>query len=126
MAATKAQLLLVDDHSVLRAGLRYVLSEFDDIEIAAEAASVRETLEALELKVPDLVLLDISLPDGSGLEALTLIKREYPGVRVVMLSNHSANEFAAYALSQGADAYVTKAGPTKELVATIRRVLKDR
>jgi two-component system, NarL family, invasion response regulator UvrY len=121
----KTRLLLVDDHAVLRMGLRYVLSDCADLEIVAEAGSVKETFDALAATTLDLVLLDISLPDGSGLEVLKVIKREHPALRVVILTNHAESEFAAYALSEGADAYVPKTKAPELLVETIRRAVNS-
>jgi DNA-binding NarL/FixJ family response regulator len=123
MARQHIKLLLVDDHAILRTGLRYVLSEIEDLEIVAEAGSVQETMHALSTTTPDLVLLDISLPDGSGLEVLKVIKQDYPHTRTIMLTTHADTEFVVHAFAHGAEGYVLKAQAADQLLATIRRVL---
>jgi two-component system invasion response regulator UvrY len=117
------RLLIVDDHTIVRHGLRQVVSESLDIEVAAEAGSSAEAVRLLRENTYDLVLLDISLPDKNGIETLKQIKREKP---VIMLSMHGEDEFGVRALKAGASGYVHKQSAHVQLVAAIRQVASGR
>jgi DNA-binding NarL/FixJ family response regulator len=120
----KIKILLLDDHAVVRAALRDWLSVYPDMEVVAEASSVSTAFDTLNRIVPDLVLLDVSLPDGTGFEVLEVILRDYPTVRAIMMSTSTEREFAALALAAGAHAYVKKGNAAKLLPDTIRRVMR--
>ncbi|MBI3529282.1 MAG: response regulator transcription factor [Betaproteobacteria bacterium] len=120
------RLLIVDDHTIVRHGLRQVVSESADIEVAAEAGSSAEAVRLLRENTYDLVLLDISLPDKNGIETLKQIKRDRPGLPVIMLSMHAEDEFGVRALKAGASGYVNKQSAHHQLVAAIRQVASGR
>jgi len=120
------RLLIVDDHTIVRHGLRQVVSESVDIEVAAEAGSSAEAVRLLRENTYDLVLLDISLPDKNGIETLKQIKREKPELPVIMLSMHGEDEFGVRALKAGASGYVHKQSAHDQLVAAIRQVASGR
>lgn len=120
------RLLIVDDHAIVRHGLRQVVSEFADIEVAAEAGSSAEAVRLLRENTYDLVLLDISLPDKNGIETLKQIKRDKPALPVIMLSMHAEDEFGVRALKAGASGYVNKKSAHEQLVAAIRQVVSGR
>ena len=120
------RLLIVDDHTIVRHGLRQVVSESADIEVAAEAGSSAEAVRLLRENTYDMVLLDISLPDKNGIETLKQIKRDKPALPVIMLSMHAEDEFGVRALKAGASGYVHKQSAHVQLVAAIRQVASGR
>jgi two-component system, NarL family, invasion response regulator UvrY len=120
----KIKIDLVDDHAVVRAAMRDWLSVFQDMEVVAEASSVSTALDTLGKIEPDVVLLDVSLQDGTGFDVLALIQRDYRTVRVIMMSTSMEREFAARALAAGADAYVKKGEAGKMLAETIRVLMQ--
>jgi two-component system, NarL family, invasion response regulator UvrY len=121
-AKTSIRILIVDDHTVVRAGLRQIISEAEEMEVVAEAASAREALEKVASEELDLVLLDVSLPDKNGLEVLKQIKAAYPTVRVLLLSMHAEDQYGIRALKAGASGYLTKESAPEQLIAALRKV----
>jgi len=116
----KIRLLLVDDHAVVRSGLRMLLATENDVEIIGEAGTAAEALAAtLELK-PDVVLMDIGLPDKSGIEATQEIKERVQKVAIVALTIHEDEEYFFKMLEAGASGYVPKRAAPEELVTAIR------
>ena len=116
------KILIADDHLMIRSGLKKILKEEDDIEVTAEASTHSEVLSLLSKKLPDLVLLDISMPGRDGLETLKEIKSLYPRLKVLMLSMHPEDRYAVRAIKAGAVGYVSKESAADELVSAIRRV----
>lgn len=112
--------LLVDDHAVIRQGLAFLLNEEPDLEVVGEADTGATALEMVRELMPDVVVMDLTMPGMSGDEATRRVLREVPHTRVVGLSMHSDDEARERMLSAGADAYLPKAGPSSELVAAIR------
>lgn len=119
-----ARILIVDDHAVVREGLKRFLDETTDLRIAGEAESMREALAMVRGHNWDLVLLDIVLPDQSGLEGLKRIKREKPGLPVLVFSNFTEDEFALASLKAGAAGFLSKDSTPEQLRAAIRTVVK--
>ncbi|HLE27538.1 MAG TPA: response regulator transcription factor [Anaerolineales bacterium] len=113
-------LLLVDDHVVVRSGLRTLLEPETDIEIVGEAGAAREALELVKQLQPEVVLMDIGLPDQSGIEATQAIKRAWPGVAVVALTIHEDEEYFFQMLHAGASGYVPKRAAPEELITAVR------
>lgn len=118
----RLEILVVDDHLVVREGLKRILEEEDCCVVAAEAASVGEALTWLRKRSFDLVLLDISLPERTGLELLKMIKKEMPRLPVLMLSAYREDHYAVRALKEGADGYLNKESASDSLLAAIRKV----
>jgi len=114
--------LLADDHAIVRAGLKQVLQDGLDVELIGEASDAYEMLNKLQEQDWDVVLLDINMPGKSGLEILKQIKREQPKLAVLILSIHSEDQYALRALKAGAAGYLTKACIPEELVAAVRKV----
>jgi len=114
------RLLLVDDHAVVRSGLRMLLEGQTDVEIVGEAGTAAEALAAVGSLTPDVVLMDIGLPDKSGIEATREIKARYPGVSIVALTIHEDEEYFFKMLDAGASGYVPKRAAPEELVTAIR------
>lgn len=120
------KVLLVDDHSILRSGLRKILeTEFEDA-VVGEAGAAEEALQRVHAEPWDLLVLDISLPGRSGLDALPDIRAAQPRLPVVMLSMYGEQQFAVRALRAGAAAYLTKEHAAEELIRAIGTVLSGR
>jgi two-component system response regulator NreC len=113
------RLLLVDDHAVVRTGLRMLLEDQGGMEIVGEAGTAREALEAVEALSPDVVLMDIGLPDISGIEAARSIKARRPETAVVALTIHEDQEYFFKMLDAGATGYVPKRAAPEELIQAI-------
>jgi two-component system invasion response regulator UvrY len=114
--------LVADDHPVVRLGIRQIVAQSQDIAVVAEAASGPEVLGAIRRIPLDLVLLDLTMPGADGLDVLKELKREHPQVPVIILTMHSEDQFAIRALKAGAAGYLTKESAPDELVGAIRKV----
>jgi DNA-binding NarL/FixJ family response regulator len=112
------RLLIADDHEVVRAGLARLLAG-TDIEIVAQAANGKECLKLAEKHKPDVVLLDVRMPDGDGLETLEKLRHKVPNSKVVMLSTHDIPTYIARAVTLGASDYVLKGSTRKALIDAI-------
>ena len=118
------RVLIVDDHAVVRSGLRLLIDAEEDLETAGEAASAREAIfEARSLK-PDVILLDVVMPEQSGLEAIPQLVHENPDAKVLVLSMQDEPRYVREAFETGASGYVLKEAADSELVAAIREVAK--
>jgi len=121
------KIILADDHAVVREGVRGLIqARMPEVEIVGEASSGRETLALCQQLQPDLLLLDLSMPDLGGLEVLAELKRVSPGTRVAILSQYSDRGYVIRALRLGARGYLPKKAVARELVAAIRAVLEGR
>jgi two-component system invasion response regulator UvrY len=121
-AAKPYRILIVDDHAIVREGLKQILAEVDDIEVAGEADCSSRALQMARLGPWDMVLMDITMPDRNGLETLELMKKEHPGIKVLMLSMHRETQYAVRALKSGAAGYLNKQSAPAQLVDAIRLV----
>ena len=117
---------LVDDHAVVRAGLRQYLSEHVDLRVTAEASNGREALDIVRKELADVLLLDISMPDQSGVDALVAIKARAPNLPVLILSSFPEEHYATTLLRQGAAGYLGKDCDPEEIVKAIRTVALGR
>ena len=118
------KVLIVDDHAVLRAGLRTLLNLQPDIEVVAEAADGLEAVEKVTRFRPEVVLMDISLPGRDGLEVTKDLKKTHPGVKVLILTMHEDRRYLHSALKAGASGYVVKRAADTELIDAIRAVYR--
>ncbi len=118
-----AHVLIADDHAMVRAGLRQFLESEEGIGDVGEAASGRQTLDLLRAKSWQLLLLDIEMPDRSGLDILRHIQSSFPDVRVLVVSGYPERQYATNVLKAGAMGYVSKVGEPDELIKAIRTVL---
>jgi two-component system, NarL family, response regulator NreC len=116
----KIRLLLVDDHVVVRTGLRMLLEGVEDVEIAGEAGTAREALAQAQRLEPDVILMDIGLPDMSGIDAARRIKENQPDTNIVALTIHEDEEYFFKMLEAGASGYVPKRAAPEELLTAIR------
>jgi DNA-binding NarL/FixJ family response regulator len=117
-------LLIVDDHPLFRQGVRWSLNEEQDIKVIGDAPSAEEALEFISVSAPDVVLVDINLPNMDGLEMTRLVHRTYPSVGVIVLSMRESDEQAFNALRAGAAAYYSKEIHPTQLAQSIRRVAR--
>lgn len=122
-ASAPARILLVDDHKVLRDGLRALLEIEPDLRVVGEAGTGAVAIELCRTLAPDLMILDLSLPDMSGLEVIRAVRREKTAVRIIVLSMHSRREFVAPAMDAGCDGYVPKSATHTSLHQAIVAVL---
>ncbi len=117
----RVRVMLVDDHDVVRAGLSQLLASVADMEVVAEAANVRTALQQARELHPDVVVMDVSLPDVGGVEATRQLRKDLPGIRVIGLSMHSEDEMASAMLRAGAETYLNKAESPEHLLSAIRQ-----
>ena len=122
--ATKNQLkiLIVDDHDIVRRGLAMLISRQEDLSVVAEAGTVAEAVEKARESVPDVVVMDIRLPDGSGIEACRDIRDENSDIKVLMLTSYSDEEAVMGSIMAGASGYLLKEIRSQEIVDAIRTV----
>jgi DNA-binding NarL/FixJ family response regulator len=116
------RVLLVDDHEVVREGLRALLDAQDDLEVVAEAASVEDAIGRARTFEPDVVVMDVRLPDGSGVEACREIRSRQPDIAVLMLTSFSDDQALFDSIMAGAAGYVLKQVRGSELIDSIRKV----
>jgi two-component system invasion response regulator UvrY len=121
-AAKPYRILIVDDHAIVREGLKLILADVEDIVVAGEADCSSRALQLARQEPWDLVLMDISMPDRNGLETLELMKKEHPGIKVLMLSMYRETQYAVRALKSGAAGYLNKQSAPDQLVDAIRLV----
>ena len=114
--------LIADDHTVVRRGLRQILEEAPDMTVTGEASTGQDVLKALRREDYDVLVLDISMPDGGGLEVLNQLHDISPDLPVLILSIHGENQYAARAFRAGAAGYLTKDRAPEELITAIRRL----
>jgi two-component system, NarL family, invasion response regulator UvrY len=116
------KILLTDDHSIVRDGLKQILRQISDIELIAEAKTGKEALLLVSEKEFDIVVLDIALPDMSGLEVLQSIKIKRPSQSILILSMYPQEQYALRALKLGASGYLTKDTVSEELIEAVRKI----
>jgi len=116
------RVLTVDDHALLRKGIRNLIGAENDMQLVAEAGNGREAVEQFRAQRPDVTVMDLQMPDMTGIEAIIAIRGEFPEARIIVLSTYSGDVQVARALKAGARAYLLKTNVNKELLATIRAV----
>ena len=119
----KLRIVLADDHTILREGLRALLSVDPKFEIVAEAEDGRQAVRCVEKLGPDLLLMDLSMPRMSGIDAISEIKKRYPETKIIALTVHKTEEYLLTTLQAGAEGYVLKDATHDELVMAIHNVM---
>ncbi len=119
----RVRIVLADDHTILREGLRALLSADPDFEIIGEAGNGREAVRCVEKLGPDLLLMDLSMPRMSGMDAISEIKKRYPETKIIALTVHKTEEYLLSTLQAGVDGYVLKDATHDELVMAIHNVM---
>jgi DNA-binding NarL/FixJ family response regulator len=117
------RIVVADDHELIREGVKKIIRLCADMRLVGEAPDLARTIALIGQHAPDVVVLDISLPDYEGLEGLAELRRRFPAQRVVMLSMYGEERYAVSALKAGAAGYITKAMAAEELVRAIRHVV---
>lgn len=120
MANSRIRVLLVDDHAVVRGGLRFFLSGAHDIEIVGEGSNGHEALALVASLKPDLVIIDVLMPEMDGIEATRELRRRFPEVRVLVLTSFGEGELVQRALQAGAIGYLMKDTQGSELISAVR------
>jgi len=116
------KVLLVDDHPLVLEGIRSVLETYDHIEVVGAAASAKEGLAIALTSEPDVVLMDINMPEMNGIDAIEMFKDQSPSTKLLMLSMHDSREYISTSTMYGASGYVLKDVSTSEIVAAIEKV----
>ncbi|MFB0507893.1 MAG: response regulator [Thermodesulfobacteriota bacterium] len=119
----KQRIVIAEDHRILREGLRALISSNPDFDIVGEAEDGRDAIRCVEKLVPDLILLDLSMPRMNGMEAINEIKKQCPETKILVLTVHSTEEYILTTLRAGADGYVLKDATHTELMMAIKSVL---
>jgi two-component system invasion response regulator UvrY len=116
------RILLADDHSIVRAGLRRIIEDSGDIEVVAEAADGREAVEKVRETLPDVAVIDISMPVLDGLEVVSQLHHYYPKMPILILTMHEEEQYVFRGISAGAKGYITKRSAPEQMVNAIRKV----
>ena len=122
----KVRIVLAEDHTILREGLRALLTADPNFEIIGEAADGRAAVRFVEKQIPDLILMDLSMPRMTGMDAIREIKKRYPQTKIIALTVHKTEEYLRTTLQAGADGYVLKDATRDELMMAIQSVLKGK
>lgn len=120
----RIRVVLADDHNLVRAGIRALLQNDPDIDVIAEAENGRQVRGLIEQHSPDIVLMDIAMPELNGLDATAQLLKEFPALRIIILSMHSTEGYVLQALRAGASGYLLKGAATPELVLAIKSVAR--
>ena len=122
----KVRIFLAEDHTILREGLRALLSADPKFQIVGEAADGRQAVRSVEKLAPDLVMMDLSMPRMTGMDAIREIKKRFPATKIIALTVHKTEEYLRTTLQAGADAYVLKDATHDELLMAIENVLEGK
>ena len=126
MTTPTTRVVLADDHTLVRSGIRRILEAHPGFEVVGEAADGVEALALVRETVPDVIVLDLNMPGSGGLDALPALKLAQPSLKVVVLSMHAGREYVSRAMKGGADAYLLKDSAVQDLVAAVEAVLVGR
>lgn len=116
--------LLVDDHAILRDGIRSLLELEPDIKVVGESTSGIDILKKIDQLQPDVILMDINMPEQNGIEVMAMVKKVHPSVKVIMLTMYNHDEYFLSAIREGADGYLLKDSPSQQVVEAIRSVAR--
>lgn len=126
LATAVIRVVIADDHRIVRRGLAHILAESSGIEVVGEACDYPGITTILREQKFDVLLLDISMPGKDGIEILSVLKERDPGLKIIVLSSHSPEQYAVRALRAGASAYLTKDGAPDELIAAVTTVAQGK
>lgn len=117
------QVLLVDDHAILRDGLRTLIAQEDDMEVTGEATGSEQLMDMLPNTNPDIIMMDINMPHMNGIELTKWVKSKYPAIKIIVLTMYNNDEYFMAAIREGADGYLLKDSPSKDVIGAIRTVI---
>ncbi len=120
----KVRIVLADDHQIIIDGLKMLIEEMDGIEVVGEAVNGREAVRLVSDLAPDIVIMDVAMPELNGIEASRQIIADHPEVRIIVLSSHSEKRFVSHMFKAGAKAYLSKENAFTELSSAIKAVMK--
>jgi two-component system, NarL family, invasion response regulator UvrY len=120
------RVFIADDHPVVRAGIKQILAEADDIALCGEAESGQEVIDKLDAAKPDVLILDIAMPGRNGIETLKRVADNDPDIAVIILSMYPEDQYALRLLKSGASGYLTKECASEQLVSAVRKVAGGR
>lgn len=126
MVMVKRNIFIIDDHELVRKGLRQIINSEDDLQVFCEASSVSQVIQLKQTIKPDIAIVDISLPDGSGLDLIKNLHQWRPSLKIVVLSMYEDELYAERALNNGAMGYVNKQDSADNILTAIRQVLNDK
>jgi DNA-binding NarL/FixJ family response regulator len=115
-------ILLADDHVLIRHGIKNIIKQDEELHVVGEVSNGEELLGFLEKQMPDLLILDISMPKINGIEAVGLVKKKYPQVKILMLTMHKNKQYFYHAMASGADGYLMKDDSDEELLLAIAKI----
>ena len=124
--AEEIRVMIVDDHTIVREGIKALLDIQEGIDVVAEARSSIECLQKMEAALPDVVLMDLKMPGIDGIETTRLVKKKYPQVKVILLTNYDDEEYVIASIKSGADGYVLKDVKKGDLAEIIHGVFRNR
>ena len=116
------RIVLVDDHVLIRHGIKNILNKVPGLQVVGEVSNGEELLKMIEKNIPDMLILDITMPKISGIEAVGLVKRRYPRIKILMLTMHKSKGYFYSAMSAGADGYLMKDDSSEELLLAIKKI----
>jgi len=119
------RIMIVDDHPIVRSGLKNIIADEEDMEIICEASTGNQAMEMVHHNSPDLIILDISLPDINGFELLPQLRSSFPDIPVLMLSVMSEDLYASKTLKAGAAGFINKESAPEELITAIRKIISE-
>jgi two-component system, NarL family, invasion response regulator UvrY len=119
----KTTVLIIEDHEMVREMWTSVFEELDDIEVVGQCGDFNSAIEQVKKQLPDVVLLDLNLPDISGLDAIPFIRKESPASRIIVVSMHHQAAYARKVIALGAKGYVTKNSPPQEILDAVQTVM---
>ncbi|MDD3224529.1 MAG: response regulator transcription factor [Clostridium sp.] len=117
------KVVIVDDQEIVREGLKMILSLHEEVEIIGEASNGEELLKLMEIKIPEVVLMDIRMPVMNGIEATKIMKNRYPNVKIIILTTFNEDEYIFEGLKNGADGYILKDSDSKEIMSAIKSAI---
>ena len=126
MSSEPIRVMLADDHTLVRAGIRRILETIPGLEVVAEAADGQKAIEIVRRETADVLVLDLKMEGSDGIEVLRVAKAERPDLKVLILTMHAGREYVARAMHEGADAYLLKDSAAQDLVAAIEAVTSGR
>jgi len=118
------KVVIVDDQEIVKEGLKMILSLHEEIEIIGEASNGEELLKLIEIKRPEVVLMDIRMPGMNGIEATKIMKEKYPQIKIIILTTFNEDEYIFEGLKNGADGYILKDSSSKEIMAAIKSAVE--